>query len=150
MASSQSSSETLPFTDQHRFIEATVPIIVSSMPSTAKLWKLHIVHTSIYLFLRSKLGKAASEDAKSSDMPSDLKRAKAEASKKKRREPFSLPSFFGTGLSKTRGSHKTEAMGIDTSWVDLERRIEGPQRFSLHLNNSSGYSEQTGATQVQS
>jgi len=126
-----------------RFIEATVSIIVSSMPSAAKIWNRHIVGSAMYAFLSSKLGTTDSKHIEPLGLPLDLEEAKAKAEKKRRRGLFSLPSFLTSGFSAVRATQSTEKPTLDTFRADLEQRIEGPERFSLHLNDLSGYIERT-------
>ena len=97
----------------------------------------------MYAFLSSKLGITDSKHIEPLDLPHDLKEAKAKAEKKRSKGLFSLPSFLTSGFTAAQATQKTEKPTIDTFRADLEQRIEGPERFSLHLNDLSGYIERT-------
>ena len=124
-----------------RSIEASISVVVSSMPSAAKIWNRHIVPSTIYKFLRSKLPTADSEMSTASDIPSDIKNARAEIEKKKKRRRglWSLPTFLTGTFVTTQASEKRDNLTIDTFRASVDRRLEGPGRFSLELNDPSGY-----------
>ncbi|KAF2828104.1 hypothetical protein CC86DRAFT_204310 [Ophiobolus disseminans] len=123
------------------FIEAAVSIIVSSMPSAAKTWNQHITNSTVFIFICSKLGISNHTDVEVESMPSDFKKAKAKAAQKKRRGLWSLPSILTGGFSNVQASQKE----FKSSRPDLEKRIDSPGRFSLHLNDPSNYIERPSA-----
>jgi hypothetical protein len=115
------------------------------MPSVAKIWNRRIVGSAAFIYLCSKLRILRSTDTEPPSSPSDIKKAKAHTNKKRKRGPFSLPSFLTSGFSVVLTSHKTEQPAFDTFRADLEKRIEGPTEFSLHFNGPSNDTERAGA-----
>ena len=49
-----------PLTVHVSFLEATISVICSSMPSAAKTWNEYLIHTSLVRSLRSRLGSSGS------------------------------------------------------------------------------------------
>jgi hypothetical protein len=115
------------------------------MPSVAKIWNRRIVGSAVFIYLCSKLRISNFKDTEPPSLASDIKEAKAHAIQKRKKGPFSLPSFLTSGVSIVSTSSKTEQPALDTFRADLEKRIVGPTEFSLHLNDPSNYTERPGA-----
>jgi hypothetical protein len=127
--------------NDYSLVEAGISVVVASMPAAAKIWKRHIVPSSLYSFARSRF--YAPKSAAIHSIPSDLKAAKANANKKQRWGLYSLPTFLRTNRSATR-THRTKSQqdleqNMDQRFrVSLEKRLENLDESSLELNNLSG------------
>jgi hypothetical protein len=132
-----------------RFIEAALSVIVSSTPAVAKVWKRNIVGSRIYIFLQSKLSKGEPQSTSGPSLPSDIEKAKADLeARKRRRHPFSLPTWLTTNPSPTQSGtinqdeERCEPCE-DRRDDDLKvNRVTCSERFqgsSLKLHDPSGF-----------
>ncbi|KAF2827835.1 hypothetical protein CC86DRAFT_200759 [Ophiobolus disseminans] len=123
-------------------VEADASVIVSSMPSAAKVWTRHIKGSALYGFFRAMFC-SNKERPKESGPPGDIGKAEAEDEaamhRKRRRNPFSLlTTFLTTNVYATEASRTTEQ---PTSSPDVAQSYERPVRVSLHSEDISQHVE---------
>jgi hypothetical protein len=134
-------------TSMYSLVEAGISVVVASMPSAAKIWKCHIVESSLYNFIRSRFPETRDPTIRS--MSSDLKAAKAKASKAQRRGLYSIPTLLTSirSIGPTLHTPKQESIAnITTNQEMIENFVVSPgnnfassKDFSLELNGPSGF-----------
>ncbi|KAH7406889.1 hypothetical protein DE146DRAFT_408178 [Phaeosphaeria sp. MPI-PUGE-AT-0046c] len=126
--------------------EAGISVIVASMPAAAKVWKRHVVGSSLYNFVRSRF--PASITPTLHIIPSDLQAAKAKAQKKRRWGLYSIPTLLtsrhavaqneATGHVGAAVLTKTEMTMVREFRRSLEQKFASLNGSSLELRDPLG------------
>jgi hypothetical protein len=139
----------LLLTSTHSLVEAGISVIVASMPSAARIWKSHIVGSPLYNFIRSRFSET--RDPTIHSLPSDIKVAKAKASRASRRDLHSIPTLLTTVRSPDPTLHIDQQRKIvggslgqqseEDFRTSLENNAASLDESFLELNNPSGFCE---------
>jgi len=115
--------------DRFSLIESSLSVILSSLPCTAKFWRIYIEPSQLYQTLRSRLfpHKPSEDDIPSrGELPTFIK--KTQKPVKKKRDPYSIglptttPSEAclsdGNGLKLTEPKHELHQVQVNSDVSD--------------------------------